>query len=94
MSDDARFDFFWPPGDGGFAHAPFPGAAFALGQEPGGTARQLFDQPGTVVACEEDQGVFREIFLAQRVQHLPDAPIEFFHGVAVETARAFAFKIF
>src|SRR5579875_3120354 len=78
----------WPPDQKRFAHTALPGAAFAIAQQSCRTAVQILSQPRAVVRSEDDEGVARQPLIAKRLQHLADAPIEYFHCVAIDTAAA------
>ena len=78
----AGCDLAGPPRERGDAHAAFPGAAFATAQGGGAAAIGAFDEPGAVVAGEDDERVRIELQLAQRVEHATDAGIDLLHPVA------------
>ncbi len=75
-------DLARPPRERGDAHAAFPGGAFAAAQGTGAAAIRAFDEPGAVVAGEDDERVRVELQLAQRVEHTTDAGIDLLHPVA------------
>src|SRR5690606_36333657 len=72
-----------PPGDGGHAHAPLVGAALAAAQRRGDAPLPALDEPGAVVAGEDDERVLGEVFGAQRVEHAADGVIDLLDPVAV-----------
>ena len=48
------------------------------------------NQPGAVIAGEEDEGVFVQSGGPQRVEHATHGGIEFLHHIAIQPAQAFA----
>ena len=75
-------DLAGPPRECGDAHAAFPGGAFAAAQGTGAAAIGAFDEPGAVVAGQDDERVRVELQLAQRVEHATDTGIDLLHPVA------------
>ena len=71
-----------PPGEGGLAHAAFPGRALPAAQRAGAAAVRTFHQPRAVVAREDDERVLREPLLAERLQDLAYAPIDLLDPIA------------
>ena len=73
----------------GIAHAPFPGRPLAFAQQSRGAGVVAVGEPGTVVGRENHQRVLVETELPQRLQDLPDRPIEFHDDVAVQALLGF-----
>jgi hypothetical protein len=72
---------------------PFPGAAFAIAQQPGAAALVAHGEPRTIVAGEKDERVFRDtVPPPQGREHFAHAPVKFLHGVTVDARAAFAFE--
>ena len=79
-----------PPGEGRHAHAAFPGRALAAAKRTGAAAIGALGQPRSVVGGEDHEGILIETLRAQRVEHLADAPIDFFDPIAEATVLGFA----
>ena len=79
-----------PPGKRRHAHAAFPGRALAAAKRTGAAAIGALGQPRSVVGGEDHEGILIETLRAQRVEHLADAPIDFFDPIAEATVLGFA----
>ena len=75
-------NFAGPPREGGFAHAAFPGAAFAAAQRKRRARVRAFGQPRPVVAGENHERASGQIQFAHRVEDAAHAPVEFLHPIA------------
>ena len=53
----------------------------------------ILGQPGAVIAGEQDQGVFVQSQIPERIQHLPHAPVDFLHHVAIQPPQAPAVEL-
>ena len=79
-----------PPSEGRHAHAAFPGRALAAAERTGAAAVGALGQPRTVVGREDHDRILIKSLGAERVEHLTDAPIDFFDPIAEATVLGFA----
>ena len=72
------------------SHATFHRPALAPSEWTGGSALLVEERPRSVVAQEDHNRALVEPELPQRVYDLSNAPVDFLHDIAVDTARAAA----
>ena len=51
------------------------------------------DKPRAVVGGKDNKCIFRQAFAAQRPEYLPDAPVNLFNYIAIQTAQAFVLEL-
>ncbi|MNT68791.1 hypothetical protein D3C72_2070500 [compost metagenome] len=51
-------------------------------------------EPWTIVTRENNNSVFEQMILFQRLDHFAYGPVYFFHDIPKHTGTAFAFKFF
>src|SRR6185503_20063710 len=82
--DGSRGDLSGPPEDAGLAHAALPRTALPFAEQPRRAAVLVLDEPGAIVAREDDERLLLEPFGTERLQHPADAPVELLDDVAVD----------
>ncbi len=87
------FYFSGPPCDTGLAHTAFPSAALSPAEESCRASVKVHNQPGAVVAGEENKRVFVEVVFAESVEDFSDAPVEFFDDIAIKAAETCVLKM-
>ena len=85
-------DFSRPPRKRRFAHAALPSAAFSATQRACIAAVFTLREPRAVIARENNERVFRELQIAQSVEHSPYAPIHLLDPVTEVSIFRFAAK--
>ena len=79
-----------PPSEGRYAHAAFPGRALAAAERSSAATIGTLGEPRTVVGREDHDRILIKALRAEGVEHLPDAPIDFFDPIAEATVLGFA----
>ena len=88
----ARFDFSRPTRNCRNAITAFPSAALPSRNNPDEPPFHFRISQGPLSLVKNDQCILLQIFLAQCLQNLADAPVNFFNGVTVNTTRTFPFE--
>ena len=81
-----------PAHDARHARAAFPISYFAIAQGLGRPAVVAPVQRRAVVGGENDPGVIVQTVAVQRVQNLPDGPVNFLNHIAIKSIPALAAK--
>ena len=86
FADRPGGDFPGPSHHARHPHATLPRGSFALAQRIGRARMGAVGEPGAVVTRENDKGIFIETVRADRVENLPDRPVNLSDNIAVEPA--------